>query len=68
MFLLFPYPAACYTLLSVLFLAMLGLCCSMGFSLVVASWRLFSSSTWASHCGGLSCCGAQALVIAVPGL
>ena len=37
MLLLFPYPAAWYTLLSVLFLAVLGLCCCVGFSLVVAS-------------------------------
>ena len=31
-------------------------------------WGLFSSGTRASHCGGRSCCGAQALVAAAHGL
>ena len=41
-----------------LFLVVLGLLCSVGFSLAVAS-RGYSGV--ASHCGGFSCCGALAL-------
>ena len=43
-----------------LFLAVLGLRRYMGFSLVVASVTL-CCDVWASHSGGLSCCGARAL-------
>ena len=53
-----------YTLLNsfFFFLAVLGLCCCMGFSLVAPSGGLFSScSAQASCCGGFSCCGARAL-------
>ena len=32
-----------------------------GLSLVAASGGCSSLCAWASHCGGLSCCGAQAL-------
>ena len=40
---------------------MLGACCCMDFSLVVRN-RGFSLAVavWASHCGGFSCCRAQA--------
>ena len=45
-----------------LFLAVLGLRRHMGFSLVVASWGVtLCCDVWASHSGGLSCCGARAL-------
>ena len=36
------------------FLAVLGLHCCTGFSLVAES-----SYAWVSHCGGFSCCRAQ---------
>ena len=51
----------------------LVLCCCMGFSLSCHKWRVFSSGTRASYCGGFSCgawalgsvdfssCGSQAL-------
>ena len=48
----------------------LVLCCCMGFSLSCHQWRVFSSGTRASYCGGFSCgawsvdfssCGSQAL-------
>ena len=43
-------------------LAVLGLHCCLGFSLVMAHrWLLSSCSGWVSHCSGLSCFGAQAL-------
>ena len=60
-YLLFIY----FILFIYLFLALLGLCCCT---------RAFSScGAWASHCGGFSCCGAQALgawasVVAARGL
>ena len=42
------------------FLAMLGICCYMwGLSSCGDRGLLFVA--WASHCGGFSCCGAQAL-------
>ena len=41
------------------FLAVLGLCCCAGFSLVIASEGY--SHAWTSCCSGFSCCGAQAL-------
>ena len=46
-----------------LFLAVLGLYCYVGFSLVAVSELrlLFSSSAWASNCGSFSCCRARAL-------
>ena len=45
-----------------LFLAVRGLPCFEGFSVVLASGGLlFSCGTWASHCGTFSCCGAGAL-------
>ena len=45
-----------------LFLAVLGLCCYVGFSLVVVSGeQFFGCSAQASHCGGFSCRGAWAL-------
>ena len=44
-----------------LVLAVLGLDCREGFSLVVVSERYSSGSGRASHCGRVSCCGAQAL-------
>ena len=34
------------------FLAVLGLRCCMGFSLVVASWGYSSCHVWTSHYGG----------------
>ena len=50
------------------FVAALCLCCCTSIlwllhkhSLVAASGLLSSCSAWASHCGGFSCCGAQAL-------
>ena len=51
----------------------LVLCCCMGFSLSCHKWRVFSSGTRTSYCGGFSCgawalgsvdfssCGSQAL-------
>ena len=50
------------------FLAMLGLYCSTAFP---SLWRaeVFSScSVWVFHCGGFSCCGAQASAVAAPRL
>ena len=53
---------------------MLGLRCSKGFSLVVASrGLLFNYAAWASQCNGFSYCGAwilgmRASVVAAPGL
>ena len=45
-----------------LFLAVLGLCCCTGISLVVESrGPLSSCDAWASHCNGFSCYGAQVL-------
>ena len=45
-----------------LFLAALGLCCcTQAFSLVAAKGATLRCSVRASHCGGLSCCRAQAL-------
>ena len=41
-----------------LFLAVLGLRCCSGFSLVVERRLLSSCGEWASRCGGFSC-GAQ---------
>ena len=41
------------------FLAVLGLRCCMGFSLVVASWGYSSCHVWTSHYGGFSCYRAQ---------
>ena len=42
------------------FLAVLGICCCMwGLSSYGDRGLLFVA--WASHCGGFSCCGAQAL-------
>ena len=44
-----------------LFLAMLGLCCCRGFSLVVVSGPYsLAVMCGASRCGGLCCCGARA--------
>ena len=48
------------TLFSYLFLGVLSLGCSVGFSLVVVSRATFPCSVRASHCGGFSC-GARAL-------
>ena len=47
--------------LQYLFMAVLGLCCCTEFSLVVASRGSLHCGVWASHCSGLSCCGARAL-------
>ena len=45
-----------------LFMAVLGLHCRMGFSLLVVSGGLLSSwGAQASHYSGFSCCGAQGL-------
>ena len=44
-----------------LFLAVLGLHCCVGFSLIMASGGHSSHGAQASHCGGFSCCGARAL-------
>ena len=57
----------------VLFLAVLGLHCFESFSLVAESGGHSLVVHKASHCGGFSCCRAQALecsgsVAAVPGL
>ena len=54
------------------FLAVLGLCCCAGFSLVVASGG-YSGCGAQGSCGGFPGCGAQALgtraaVVAAPGL
>ena len=43
-----------------LFFVVLGLCCSMGFPQLLWKGLLFLSAR-ASHCGGISCCGAWAL-------
>ena len=40
---------------------MLGLCCCLGFSLVMAVGFLFSWGAWACNCSGFFCCGARAL-------
>ena len=44
-----------------LFLTLLGFCCCVGFSLAAESGGYSLVSVWASHCNGVSCCGAQAL-------
>ena len=44
-----------------LFLAVLGLCCCMGFSLVVARGGYSSFGARTSHCSGFSCSGGWAL-------
>ena len=47
-----------------LFLAVLGLHCLTDLSLsilAVSEAAFFSCGVWASHCSGLSCCGAQVL-------
>ena len=51
-----------FYLFSCLLLAVLGLpCCVLAFS-SCSKWGLLSSGgVWASHCGGFSCCEAQAL-------
>ena len=56
-------PGAVYTsfILFFKFLAMLGLRCGTGFSLVAASGGYSSCSVQASHCGGFSCCRAGSL-------
>ena len=56
----------CYTVVVffkfILFLAVLGLLLLLvGFSLVVVSRATLHCGARASHCGGLSCCGARAL-------
>ena len=43
------------------FLAVLGLCCCAGFSLVVRSGGSCLAGMRASHHAGLSCCGTQVL-------
>lgn len=56
-----------------LFLAVLHICCSMGFFSSCSEWRLLSScDAWTSHCSVFSCWGAQALgtrvsVVMAPG-
>ena len=45
-----------------LLLGTLGLCCCAGAFSSCSKWGLLSScNAKASHCGGFSCCGAQAL-------
>ena len=45
-----------------LLLTALGLhCCAWGFFSCEERELLSRSNMWASHCGGSSCCGAQAL-------
>ena len=44
-----------------LVLVVLGLCCCAGFPLVAESRGYSSCRVQASHCGGFSRCGAQAL-------
>ena len=45
-----------------LFLAALGLqCCARAFSSCSERGATLHCGAWASHCGGFSCCGAQAL-------
>jgi len=51
-----------FTYLFAYFLAVVGLSCCTGISLVAAG--RYSCSVWASHCGGFSCCGAQVLGLA----
>ena len=64
------------TELTVLFtylLAVLGLHCCVGFSLLGWAGATLHCSAWASHCGGFSCCraqapGTQAIAVAARGL
>lgn len=42
-----------------LFLAILGLRCCSGFSLVVSGGYFLVAACGASHCGGFSCCEAE---------
>ena len=44
-----------------LFIAVLGLCCCLGFSLVAAIGAILHCDAWASHCDNLSSGRAQAL-------
>ena len=44
-----------------LFMAAVGLCCSKGFLQLQSAGATLHCSAWASHCGGSSCCRAQAL-------
>ena len=40
-----------------LFMAVLGLCCCVGFfSSCIEQWLLFSCAAQTSHCDGFSCC------------
>ena len=64
-----------YVFISVyLLLAVLGLHCCAGFSLVAARrGYCLVGGAWTSHCSGFSCCGAWALecvgsVVVAPGL
>ena len=41
--------------------AVLDLCCCVGFSLVAVSGAALRCCVWASHCSGFSCCGAWLL-------
>ena len=50
------------------FLAVLGLPCCVGFSLVVASWDSSSCHVWTSHYGGFSWCREQAQQLWLTGL
>ena len=53
-------PCVC-VLFCCLFLAVLGLhCCAWAFSSSVM-WEMHYSCSWASHCSGFSCSGAQAI-------
>ena len=48
--------------LFILFLAALCLhCCVRAFLWLQGAGATFHCGVWASHCGGFSCCGAQAL-------
>ena len=64
----FPSPRDFPDFMYFLFLAVLGLRCCTGFSLVAERGLLSGCDAQASHRGGCSCCGAGALVVAAPGI
>ena len=64
----FPSPRDFPDVMYFLFLAVLGLRCCTGFSLVAERGLLSGCDAQAFHRGGCSCCGAGALVVVAPGI
>ena len=59
-----PYNMLFFNIFIYLFLVVLGLCCCTWAFSSCGEWGLLSSwSARVSHCGGFSCCGAQAQLL-----